>query len=129
VLLQGVNDDPQTLKRLYHGLMRVRVRPYYLYQCDPILGSAHFRTPVAKGLEIVKALRGHTSGYAVPQYVIDAPGGGGKVPLLPETVAGWDEAGLRLINYENGVFAYPDAAPPRGTNRHTHQGGEPCGSV
>ncbi len=121
VLLKGVNDSPKTLGELYRGLMRVRVRPYYLYQCDPILGSAHFRTPVQTGLECAQGLRGHTSGYAVPHYVIDAPGGGGKIPLLPETVLGRapeDPDNLLLKNYEGGVFRYPDPAPPE-TGRHS----------
>ena len=108
VLLAGVNDDVETMKQLVHGLLKARVRPYYLYQCDPILGSAHFRTPVSKGLEIIQGLRGHTSGYAVPTYVIDAPGGGGKVPLLPETVIGRDGGDLLLRNYEGQTYRYPD---------------------
>ncbi len=91
-----------------HGLMKMRVRPYYLYQCDPISGSAHFRTPVATGLEILKGLRGHTSGYAVPTYVIDAPGGGGKIPMLPQTVIGRDQENLVLVNHEQRCFQYPD---------------------
>ena len=86
----------------------MRVRPYYLYQCDPISGSAHFRTPVSKGLEIIQGLRGHTTGYAVPTYVIDAPGGGGKIPLQPDTVVGRDGDYLLLRNYEGEVFRYPD---------------------
>lgn len=109
VLLAGINDDVETLKKLFHGLLRARVRPYYLYQCDPILGSAHFRTLVSKGLEIIQGLRGYTSGYAVPHYVIDAPGGGGKIPLLAETVAGRDGDDLLLRNYEGGIYRYPDA--------------------
>ncbi|MDR0362737.1 MAG: KamA family radical SAM protein [Planctomycetota bacterium] len=107
VILKGINDDPEVMRRLMTGLMRLRVRPYYLYQCDPIYGSAHFRTPVAKGLEIVDSLRGRISGYAVPQYVIDAPGGGGKVPLLP----GYYERGdgdVMLTNYEHRTYHYPD---------------------
>lgn len=108
VLLRGINDDVGTMKALVHGLLKLRVRPYYLYQCDPIQGSSHFRTPVSKGLEILSGLRGHTSGYAVPTYVIDAPGGGGKVPLLPDSVVGSDRAGLLLRNFENRVFTYPD---------------------
>lgn len=108
VLLKGINDDVQTMKRLVHGLLKVRVRPYYLYQCDPISGSSHFRTPVAKGLEIIRGLRGHTSGYAVPHYVIDAPGGGGKIPLLPEYVAGRDGDDLVLSNYQGRIHRYPD---------------------
>ncbi len=111
VLLKGVNDDVDTLKALFHGLLRVRVRPYYLYQCDPVVGSAHFRTSVARGLEIMAGLRGHTSGYAVPTYVIDAPGGGGKIPVYPETVLGRDDQGLILQNHEGRVFLYPDAPP------------------
>ena len=86
VLLRGVNDNVATMKDLIHRLLKMRVRPYYLYQCDPITGSSHFRTTVAKGLEIIEGLRGHTTGYAVPTYVIDAPGGGGKIPLQPNYV-------------------------------------------
>ncbi len=108
VLLAGVNDDVDTMKRLMHGLLRIRVRPYYLFQCDPILGSAHFRTPVAKGMEIIQGLRGHTTGYAVPTYVIDAPGGGGKIPLLPDTIVGREGDYLLLRNYKGLVFRYPD---------------------
>ncbi len=108
VLLAGVNDQVATMKRLMHGLLKMRVRPYYLYQCDPIPGSAHFRTPVAKGLEIIQGLRGHTTGYAVPTYVIDAPGGGGKVPLLPEQVVGRDGDDLLLRNYQGEIYRYPD---------------------
>jgi len=108
VLLKGINDDVDTMKKLMHGLMKMRVRPYYLYQCDPISGSAHFRTKVEKGLEILRGLRGHTSGYAVPTYVIDAPGGGGKIPMLPQTVAGRDQENLVLFNHEQRCFRYPD---------------------
>jgi lysine 2,3-aminomutase len=84
------------------------VRPYYLYQCDPISGSSHFRTPVATGLEIIQGLRGHTTGYAVPTYVIDAPGGGGKIPLQPEAVVGRDGDFLVLRNFEGKTYRYPD---------------------
>ena len=84
------------------------MKPYYLYQCDPIVGSSHFRTPVQKGLEIIQGLRGHTSGYAVPSYVIDAPGGGGKIPLLPEYFVGRDGDDLVLRNYQGLHFRYPD---------------------
>jgi len=108
VLLAGVNDDAETMRSLVHGLLKIRVRPYYLYQCDPIFGSSHFRTPVEKGLEIIRGLRGHTTGYAVPNYVIDAPGGGGKIPLSPEYVCGRDGNDLLLTNYEGRVFRYPD---------------------
>jgi lysine 2,3-aminomutase len=94
---------------LMHNLLRMRVRPYYLYQCDPISGSSHFRTSVEKGLEIISGLRGFTSGYAVPTYVIDAPGGGGKIPLTPAYFQGRDQSGVVLRNYENKLFHYPDA--------------------
>lgn len=108
VLLRGVNDDVETMKKLVHRLLMMRVRPYYLYQCDPISGSAHFRTPVSKGLEIIDGLRGHTTGYAVPNYVIDAPGGGGKIILTPNFVVGRDGGDLVLRNYEGNEFRYPD---------------------
>jgi lysine 2,3-aminomutase len=110
VLLAGINDRVETMKALVHGLLKMRVKPYYLYQCDPILGSAHFRTPVEKGLEIIRGLRGHTTGYAVPTYVIDAPGGGGKIPLLPDYSAGRDGENLLLRNYEGRTYRYPDRA-------------------
>ncbi len=108
VLLKGINDSVDTMKTMMHGLLMRRVKPYYLYQCDPISGSAHFRTPVEKGLEIIEGLRGHTTGYAVPQYVIDAPGGGGKIPLLPDYIAGRDGDDLLLRNFEGGIYRYPD---------------------
>ncbi|MFW5843392.1 MAG: KamA family radical SAM protein, partial [Spirochaetota bacterium] len=108
VLLKGINDDVETMKRLMHGLLRLRVRPYYLFQCDPVEGTGHFRTPVAKGIEIIEGLRGHTSGYAVPSYVIDAPGGGGKVPLLPEYVVGRNADSITVRNYEGKTFTYVD---------------------
>ncbi|MBN2579740.1 MAG: KamA family radical SAM protein [Pirellulales bacterium] len=111
VLLKGVNDDLPTMKNLFHRLLMMRVRPYYLYQCDPIAGSAHFRTPVARGLEILEGLRGFTTGYAVPHYVIDAPGGGGKIPLQPNYVVGRDGDDLLLRNYEGKTFHYPDPVP------------------
>lgn len=110
VLLKGINDDASVMRRLMTGLMRIRVRPYYIYQCDPIIGSAHFRTPTSKGLEIIRSLRGHISGYAVPQYVIDAPGGGGKIPLLPEYQAGREGGDLLLRNYLGDTYRYPDVA-------------------
>ena len=112
VLLRGVNDDVETMKALMHKLMLMRVRPYYIYQCDPISGSSHFRTPVSKGIEIIQGLRGHTSGYAVPNFVIDAPGGGGKIPLMPEYVIGRDGDDLLLRNYEGLTFRYPDPLGP-----------------
>jgi lysine 2,3-aminomutase len=108
VLLRGVNDDVETYKALVHKLLICRVRPYYLYQCDLIQGSSHLRTSVARGIEIVESLRGHTTGYAVPQFVIDAPGGGGKVPVNPEYVLQRTRNRTVLRNYENKVFEYPE---------------------
>jgi lysine 2,3-aminomutase len=109
VLLKGINDSVPVMKKLMHELLKLRVRPYYLYQCDPILGSSHFRTPVEKGLELIEGLRGHTSGYAVPHYVVDAPGGGGKIPLLPDYYQGREEGDVMLRNYQKKIFRYPDA--------------------
>jgi lysine 2,3-aminomutase len=108
VLLKGVNDDLETMKRLVHGLLRIRVKPYYLYQCDPISGSAHFRTPVSKGVELIRGLRGHTTGYAVPTFVVDAPKGGGKIPISPDYVAGYEGGDLLLSSYDGGTYRYPD---------------------
>ena len=108
VLLKGVNDSVDTLKSLFHKLLTMRVRPYYLYQCDPITGSAHFRTSVSKGLEIMEGLRGHTSGYAVPTYIIDGPDGGGKIPLQPNYVVGHNDDDIILRNYTGNTFYYPD---------------------
>ncbi len=110
VLLRGVNDDPEVLKDLFRRLLTLRVRPYYLYQADPVVGTAHLRTSIAKGLEIMGRLRGHTSGYAVPTYVVDAPGGGGKIPVQPETVVGRNGAAWQLRNWAGEVFTYLD--PP-----------------
>jgi lysine 2,3-aminomutase len=112
VLLKGVNDDVDTMKTLMHGLLKARVRPYYIYQCDPVSGSSHFRTTVEKGLEIMRGLRGHTTGYANPTFVVDAPNGGGKIPLVPDYVVGRDGDDLLLTNFEGGSFRYPD---PEGT--------------
>ncbi|MDX2115802.1 MAG: KamA family radical SAM protein [Planctomycetota bacterium] len=111
VLTAGVNDNVDTMKALMHKLLMARVRPYYIYQCDPIAGSAHLRTPVSKGLEIIEGLRGHTTGYAVPQFVIDAPGGGGKLPLLPDYVLGRDGDHLILRNYTGKEYRYYDPLP------------------
>jgi lysine 2,3-aminomutase len=108
VLLKGINDRVEIMKELYQDLLKIRVKPYYLYQCDPVSGSKHFRTSVGKGLDIIQGLRGYTTGYAVPTYVVDAPGGGGKIPLLPETVIGRDGGDILLKNYEGKLFRYPD---------------------
>jgi lysine 2,3-aminomutase len=110
VLLRGVNDDVDVMKALVHRLLRMRVRPYYLYQMDLITGGAHFKASVRKGIEIIQALRGHTTGYAVPQFVIDAPGGGGKVPLNPDYVESVDDDAIVLRNYEGRLYRYPLAA-------------------
>jgi len=109
VLLKGVNDEVEVFKKLVQQLLTVRVRPYYLYQCDPIPGSKHFRTPVSKGLELIHGLRGFTSGYAVPQFVIDAPGGGGKIPVLPDYYQGHEDGSVILKNYEGKYYRYPDS--------------------
>ncbi len=108
VLNQGVNDDPETMRKLMHGLLKIRVRPYYIYQCDPIPGSRHFRTPVEVGLRIIESLRGHTTGYAVPTFVIDAPGGGGKIPIAPNYFLGRDGDDVVVRNYEGREYRYPD---------------------
>lgn len=108
VLLKGINDSADVLRTLFHQLLHMRVRPYYLFQCDPIVGSAHFRTSVATGKKIMGLLRGYTSGYAIPYYVIDTPGGGGKVPILPDYEVGRNEQGIILRNYEGKLFTYPD---------------------
>ena len=117
VLLKGINDDVAVMKRLMHSLLMARVKPYYLYQCDPITGSEHFRTSVDKGLEIIRGLRGHTTGYAVPTYVIDAPGGGGKIPLIPDYVLGRDGDELLLTNFEGGTYRYTDPDGSVGAGR------------
>jgi lysine 2,3-aminomutase len=108
VLLKDINDNPETMKLLMHELLKARVRPYYIYQCDPIPGSSHFRTPVDKGLEIIQSLRGFTSGLAVPHYVIDSPGGGGKIPMLPNYYQGKRDGNVVLHNFEGKEYLYPD---------------------
>ena len=114
VLLRGVNDDVHVMRNLVHALVRNRVRPYYIYQCDLSLGIEHFRTPVAKGVEIIEGLRGHTSGYAVPTFVIDAPGGGGKTPVMPQYVISQTPSKIILRNYEGVITTYtePVGLPP-----------------
>jgi lysine 2,3-aminomutase len=106
VLLAGVNDHPDTIKALCHALVKIRVRPYYLYQCDLVEGSGHFRTTIAAGLEIMEALRGHTSGYAVPTYVVDAPGGGGKIPVMPNYLISQSYDHVVLRNFEGYISSY-----------------------
>ncbi len=107
VLLKGINDDPDVMKRLMQKLLTVRVRPYYIYQADYVEGTAHFRTPVEKGIEIMQALRGWTSGLAVPYYVIDAPGGGGKIPIVPSYIQSVSDEQVVLRNYAGDLFVYP----------------------
>ncbi len=112
VLMKGVNDDPLILKELMHKLLMMRVRPYYLYQADLTRGTNHFRTRVETGLEVMQALRGYTTGFACPQFVIDAPGGGGKIPLMPDYVVKFDEKEIVLRNFEGKEFCYPQADQP-----------------
>jgi lysine 2,3-aminomutase len=108
VLLAGVNDCVNIQRQLVHDLVRLRVRPYYLYQCDLVAGAGHFRTPVAKGIEIIEGLRGHTSGYAVPTFVVDAPGGGGKIPVMPNYLLSQGEHSIALRNYEGYIARYEE---------------------
>lgn len=108
VLLRGVNDCTHVMKRLMHGLVKMRVRPYYIYQCDLSMGIEHFRTPVSKGIEIMENLRGHTSGYAVPTFVVDAPGGGGKIPVMPDYVISQSPRRVVLRNYEGVITTYTE---------------------
>jgi len=108
VLLAGVNDNVHIQRQLVHDLVRIRVRPYYLYQCDLVEGAGHFRTPVAKGIEIMEGLRGHTSGYAVPQYIVDAPGGGGKIPVSPNYLLSMSDHKIILRNFEGYITTYEE---------------------
>jgi lysine 2,3-aminomutase len=110
VLLRKVNDDATVMKALVQKLLMCRVKPYYVYQCDLIAGSAHLRSSVREGLEIMRSLRGHTTGYALPQYVIDAPGGGGKVPVNPDYVLSRNADRVVVRNFEGKIFEYPEAA-------------------
>lgn len=106
VLLKGINDRPFIMKKLMHELLQIRVRPYYIYQCDPVKGTQHFRTPVAAGINIIEKLRGHTSGYAVPIYVIDGPGGGGKIPVGPNYILSQAKGKYVLRNYKGKIYTY-----------------------
>jgi lysine 2,3-aminomutase len=106
VLLKGVNDRPYIMKRLVHDLLQIRVRPYYIYQCDPVRGTQHFRTPVAAGINIIEKLRGHTSGYAVPTYVLDGPAGGGKIPVGPNYILSQAKGKYVLRNYKGKIYTY-----------------------
>jgi L-lysine 2,3-aminomutase len=108
VLLRGVNDSVETMKALVTNLIRIRVRPYYLYQCDLSVGIEHFRTPVSKGIEIIENLRGHVSGLAVPTFVVDAPGGGGKIPVMPTYLISQSPHKVVLRNYEGRITTYTE---------------------
>ncbi len=108
VLLRGINDTPETVMKLNHRLLMMRVRPYYIFQSDPAEGTRHFRTPIETGLKIIDALRGHTSGMAVPHFVIDGPGGGGKIPLLPDYFRGRNGKTWTFRNYKNELYEYHD---------------------
>ncbi len=112
VLLRGVNDCPRIMKKLVHELLMIRVKPYYVYQCDLTTGIGHFRTSIAKGIEIMESLRGHTSGMAVPTFVVDAPGGGGKIPLMPNYIVSSSDKRVILRNYEGVMTAYTEPGDP-----------------
>lgn len=103
VLLKGVNDCPELIKKLMQQLLMIRVKPYYIYQCDMSQGIQHFRTPISSGIQVIEYLRGHTSGLAVPTYVVDAPGGGGKIPVMPQYLVSQNSGRAVLRNYE-GLF-------------------------
>lgn len=121
VLMKGVNDNADVMLELMRKLLTMRVRPYYLYQADITKGTNHFRTPVSVGLEIMDKLRGHTSGLAIPQYVIDAPGGGGKIPLLPQYVLGRNGNQIILRNYKYDIYTYPDVEDTTKAPAHSTQ--------
>jgi lysine 2,3-aminomutase len=110
VLLRGINDCPNIMKKLVQDLVKIRVRPYYIYQCDLSMGIEHFRTPVSKGIEIIENLRGHTSGYSVPTFVVDAPGGGGKIPVMPTYLISQSPGRVVLRNYEGVITTYTEPA-------------------
>ena len=131
VLLRGVNDSVDVMRELVHGLLRIKVRPYYLYHCDDVVGAAHLRTSVRRGLEILEGLRGHTTGFAIPTFVVDAPGGGGKIPLMPNYLVSQGENSLVVRNFEGvlvriddgPVAASDESKPERGANRRGGRAG------
>jgi lysine 2,3-aminomutase len=129
VLLKGVNDDAEVMSALVHRLLRMRVRPYYLYQMDLITGGSHFKVDVQKGIEIIRALRGHTTGYAVPQFTIDAPGGGGKVPINPDYVESVTEDEIVFRNYEGKLYRYPLKSTIKPGDGSGFPAGEPFESI
>ena len=129
VILAGINDCPHVMKKLVHELVKIRVRPYYIYQCDLSEGIGHFRTPISKGLEIIEYLRGHTSGYAVPTFVVDAPGGGGKIPLSPNYILSQSPTKTVLRNFEGVITSYPEPPNYRPHDRNpASTAGRPKGS-
>ncbi len=119
VLLKGINDRPAIMKKLFHELLKTRVRPYYIYQCDPVKGTAHFRTSVGAGVAIIEKLRGHTTGYAVPTFVVDGPGGGGKIPLMPNYVVSVKDGVWTLRNFAGKLFTYKEEAANGNGSRTT----------
>ncbi|HEX9091861.1 MAG TPA: lysine 2,3-aminomutase, partial [Anaerolineales bacterium] len=128
VLLAGVNDNVHIMRQLVQDLVRIRVRPYYIYQCDLVHGAGHFRTPVAKGIEIMEGLRGHTSGFAVPTYMIDAPGGGGKIPVMPNYLISMSDHKIILRNFEGYITTYEeptDYIPANAAKFHGEKRPEP----
>jgi len=122
VLLRGINDDPQTMTSLCHALQRIRVRPYYLFQCDPVQGTEHLRTPVWTGIEIMEQMRGYTSGLCIPTFVVDAPGGGGKIPLNPQYMVSMTQDSVVLRNYEGMIFSYYTPERSRRRRRRSRNG-------
>jgi lysine 2,3-aminomutase len=118
VLLKGINDKPAIMKELVTKLLKIRVRPYYLYQCDQAIGTSHFRTPVKSGVKIIEKLRGHTTGYASPTFVIDAPGGGGKIPIGANNIISSENGKLKLKNYEGKEFEYHEHHTPKAKPRY-----------
>ena len=121
VLLKGVNDDAETLKVLFQKLIRARVRPYYLYQCDQIQGTSHLRVPISRGLELMAQVRGFTTGFAVPQYVVDGPGGGGKIPLNPDYIVARTADSVILRNYKGDIYEYVEGKPAPGAAPRHHE--------
>jgi len=122
VLLAGVNDNVDIQRELVHKLVRIRVRPYYLYQCDLVEGAGHFRTPVGKGIEVMEGLRGHTSGYAVHQYIIDGPGGGGKIPVSPNYLLSYSDHKVVLRNYEGLITTYEEPEDYKSSDAAKYKG-------
>src|SRR5262249_44047352 len=122
VLLKGVNDDLETMRALMRALLRIKVRPYYLFHCDPVIGAGHFRTSVWKGLEIMEGLRGHMSGLGIPTYVVDSPHGGGKIPLMPNYLVSASDDAVVLRNYEGMLVRYQAEDKPNRVQRTATRG-------